>query len=117
MMRMLVRTPTVRRWMVRARSAAGILGVATFLSMPASQPGGAVAQTDGALPAAVQRYLNALEHVCDTRVTPELGRLHQEAVKAADAAKYGGGRNSNFWGLRTPEHAWADCFQAGGDLK
>lgn len=117
MMRMLVRRPTVRRWMVRARSAVAVLGLSILLSMPGSQPGVAAAQTAGALPAEVQRYLKALEQVCDTRVTPELVRLHQEAVRAADAAKYGGGRNSNFWGLRTPEHAWLDCFQADGDLR
>lgn len=117
MMRMPMRRPTVRRWAARGRSAVAIVGFSMLLSTPGSQVGVAVAQTDGDVPVEAQRYLKALERVCDDRVTPELVRLHQEAVKALDAAKYGGGRNSNFWGVRTPEHAWQDCFQAGGDLK
>lgn len=62
----------------------------------------------------LQRYQQALVHVCRTGVTPELIRLYEEVVKAIDAARYGGGRASNFWGPRPPDLAYQDCFQSPG---
>lgn len=64
---------------------------------------------------AVAAYRRAIDRICYTGVTPELERLHAAAVKALDAAGYGGGRGSNFGGMRTPEQAYLDCVQAPGD--
>lgn len=98
------------------RSMLPVLGLAMVLAATDAQPALA-ADTTGTLPGEVWRYLQVLERVCETRVTPELVRLHQEAVKAFDTAKYGGGRDSNFFGVRTPEHAYVDCFQADGEVR
>lgn len=62
----------------------------------------------------LDRYWQALARVCETGVSADLIRLHQEAVSAIDAAAVGGGRASNFWNPRTPEHAYLDCVQAPG---
>lgn len=64
--------------------------------------------------AALQRYEQARAHICQTGVTAEHIRLYEELVKATEAARYGGGRESNFWGPRPPELAYLDCFQAPG---
>ena len=64
--------------------------------------------------AALQRYEQARAHICQTGVTAEHIRLYEELVKATEAARYGGGRESNFWGPRPPELAYQDCFQAPG---
>ena len=64
--------------------------------------------------AALQQYEAARAHICETGVTPEHVRLYQELVKATEAARYGGGRGSNFWGPRPPELAYQDCFQSPG---
>ncbi|MFZ1061377.1 MAG: hypothetical protein WAP47_19565 [Candidatus Rokuibacteriota bacterium] len=66
------------------------------------------------LEAALQRYEQARPHICQTGATPEHIRLYEELVKATEAARYGGGRESNFWGPRPPELAYQDCFQAPG---
>lgn len=75
-----------------------------------------VAVTATALPfrAELEAYWRALRRVCETGPTPELVSLYQAAVKAADDARYGGGRNSNFWSPKSPEQAWLDCFQTPG---
>jgi hypothetical protein len=39
------------------------------------------------------------------------------AVRALDAARYGGGRDGDFAGIKNPTAAWLDCFQAPGDGK
>ena len=64
--------------------------------------------------AALQQYEQARAHICQTGVRPEHVRLYEEVVKATEAAQYGGGRESNFWGPRSPELAYQDCFQAPG---
>jgi hypothetical protein len=51
-------------------------------------------------------------------VTPELIQLYEATVKAVDAAGYGAGRGSNFWGPRDPELAWLNCFESpSGDYR
>jgi len=73
-----------------------------------------------ALPALAQpqtrmvAYQRALERVCQTKVTPELIRLYQDALKEIETTRYGHGRDSNFFGLRAPERAYNDCFQGTG---
>jgi hypothetical protein len=64
--------------------------------------------------AALQQYEQARAHICQTGVAPEHIRLYDELVKATEAARYGGGRESNFWGPRPPELAYQDCFQSPG---
>lgn len=104
-----------RWWKAIRRVAVVVLVLPLPLAAAASTGALAASHTAGEVPVEVQRYLQGLEQVCETRgITPELVRLHQEATKALDAAKYGRGRGSNFWGLRTPEHAYHDCFQADG---
>ena len=62
-------------------------------------------------------YRRSLHQVCEIRVTPEMTRLYEAAVNAADTAGYGAGRGSNFWAPKSPEHAYFDCFQAGGEQR
>lgn len=70
--------------------------------------------TAEAFEAEVKRYLEAVLRVCQTGVTPELVQVYEQALKAADDAKYGGGRASNFWGPKDPERSYLDCVQAPG---
>jgi len=42
---------------------------------------------------------------------------YREAAAALEAAKYGGGTDNNFWGLKTPERMWLECFQSPGDMR
>jgi hypothetical protein len=70
-----------------------------------------------AFQAELQRYYRALDQICRTGVTPEVTRFYEEARRAVDAAKYGGGRDNNFWGVKTPEQAYNECFQSPGDGK
>jgi hypothetical protein len=65
---------------------------------------------------AAARYRLALQTICATGVTAEIQQRYDEAVRAADAARYGGGRQANFWGPRHPEAAYLDCFQSPGFL-
>lgn len=103
-------------WSKILRSATALLGLSLLLATTDARVALAATHTREAVPVEVQRYWKALERICETQgITPELVRAHQEAVKAVDVAQYGGGRRSNFWGVRTPEHAYLDCFQADGD--
>jgi hypothetical protein len=65
-------------------------------------------------PPELGRYWEVLKRICLTGITPEVVRLHDEAVRAMNAAGQGGGRNSNFAGVRPPERAYGDCFQSPG---
>jgi hypothetical protein len=62
----------------------------------------------------VVAYQRALAQVCQTKVTPEVIRLYQDALKEMETTRYGHGRDSNFFGLRAPERAYNDCFQGTG---
>jgi hypothetical protein len=66
---------------------------------------------------AVLAYQRAIAQVCEKKVTPEMIRLYQEALKEMETTRYGQGRDSNFFGLRTPERAYNDCVQAPGTVR
>jgi hypothetical protein len=65
-----------------------------------------------AFQAEVARYYEAVASVCQTGITPALQIAYEDARQAVERAQYGAGRANNFWGLRTPEAFWLDCFQA-----
>ena len=71
-------------------------------------PSAAVAQE------AVLAYQRAIAQVCQKKVTPEMIRLYQEALREMQTTRYGQGQDSNFFGLRSPERAYNDCVQAPG---
>lgn len=96
-------------------ATATVLGLALLAGATAS-PVVQAAEKE-ALQAALQRYRQAIEKVCETGVTPEMVRLYEATVKAADEARYGRGRDSNFWGPKNPTHAWLDCVQADGSTQ
>jgi hypothetical protein len=73
-------------------------------------------ETATSLEGATAQYRQSLRTICDTGVTAEIRRRYDEAVRAAEAARHGGGRQSNFWGPRHPEAAYNDCFQSPGFL-
>jgi hypothetical protein len=53
-----------------------------------------------------------LEGNCDQRrITSELVRRYEAAVKAMDAAGYGYGRNSNFAAVQHPRTAYVECAE------
>jgi hypothetical protein len=62
--------------------------------------------------AEVARYHESVANVCLTGVTPAMLGAYEEARLAVERARYGSGRDNNFWGLKTPEGFWLDCFQA-----
>lgn len=62
----------------------------------------------------VAAYQRVLAQVCQTKVTPEVIRLYEDALKEMETTRYGHGRDSNFFGLRAPERAYNDCFQGTG---
>ena len=65
-----------------------------------------------AFQAEVARYHRLAADVCQTGVTPAMRAAYEEALQAVERARYGSGRENNFWGLKTPEGFWLDCFQA-----
>jgi hypothetical protein len=65
-------------------------------------------------PPELGKYWDGLKRICVTGITPELTRLYNDAVRAMNTVGQGGGRSSNFAGVRTPEHAYGDCFQSPG---
>ncbi len=65
---------------------------------------------------AVDAYRRALAQVCQSRVTPELVRQYEAALKELEASGEGFGRGSNFAGLRDPYLALKDCWQLPGPL-
>lgn len=70
-----------------------------------------------AFQAEVQRYYESMKDICRTGVTPEMTALWAQAVRAMDAARYGGGQDNNFAGVKSPTDSWLDCFQGPGDGK
>ena len=65
----------------------------------------------------VQRYYESTRDICRTGVTPAMTAAWMLAVRALDAARYGGGRDGNFAGIKNPTAAWLDCFQAPSEGK
>jgi hypothetical protein len=72
------------------------------------------AQPASAWQAEVQRYYALVRSICQTGITPDLLAAYDAARVAVEKAQVGAGRDSNFWGLRTPEKSWLDCFQSPG---
>jgi len=70
-----------------------------------------------AFQAEVHRYYESMKDICRTGVTPEMTALWAQAVRAMDAARYGGGQGNNFAGVKSPTDTWLDCFQGPGDGK
>ena len=70
-----------------------------------------------AMQAEIARYHHTVRDICQTGVTPAIAAAYEQARQAVERARYGGGQDSNFWGLRTPESFWLDCFQAPSDGK
>jgi hypothetical protein len=98
---------------------AGVLTVTILVLSAAPGCGGTSAPASPVSPgvgtafdAAVTRYRAALQTICSTGVTAEIRQRYDETVRAAEAARYGGGRQANFWGPRHPEAAYNDCFQS-----
>ena len=60
----------------------------------------------------VDRYHRAVANVCQTGVTAPMQAAYEAARLAVERARHGVGRENNFWGLKTPEAFWLDCFQA-----
>jgi hypothetical protein len=77
---------------------------------------GVVLPSAGVAQEAVLAYQRAIAQVCQKKVTAEMTRLYQEALKEMQATRYGQGQDSNFFGLRSPERAYNDCVQAPGTL-
>ena len=82
----------------------------------AAGSGDAIASQNEPFQPALQRYYKAIEDICRTGVTREIETLYEDARHAVDAAGYGGGRNNNFWGVKPPDRAHNECFQAPGFL-
>lgn len=83
-----------------------VLGTVMVALLGVVLPSAAVAQE------AVLAYQRAIAQVCQKKVTPEMIRLYQEALKELQTTRYGQGQDSNFFGLRSPERAYSDCVQA-----
>jgi AICAR transformylase/IMP cyclohydrolase PurH len=77
---------------------------------------GAVPASAAAAQEAVLAYQRAIAQVCQKKVTAEMTRLYQEALKEMQTTRYGQGQESNFFGLRSPERAYNDCIQAPGTV-
>ena len=90
------------------RAVLGTVMVAALLG--AVLPSAAVAQE------AVLAYQRAIAQVCQKKVTPEMIRLYQQALREMETTHYGQGQESNFFGLRSPERAYNDCVQAPGTV-
>lgn len=65
----------------------------------------------------LQRYYQSLDYICQTGITAEIVKRYEDAARAVEAARYGGGRGNNFFGLTTPESAYSRCFQSPGNLR
>ena len=98
-----------RAWrrLVPAVLSAAVLALAGCVAAPPATPPPTTSfQSD------VDRYWAALANVCERGVTPEMRSLYAAARRAVESAGYGGGANSNFWGVRDPDSAYLDCRQA-----
>ena len=65
-----------------------------------------------AFQAEVARYHQLVGDVCRTGITPEIVAAYERARRAVEQAQLGSGRDNNFWGLKSPEGFWLDCFQS-----
>jgi len=65
----------------------------------------------------VKHYYDLLQNICQTGVTEQIKTAYEDARVAVEKAQYGGGRDNNFWGLKTPGTAWLECVQSPGNLR
>ena len=86
------------------------LGIVMAVLLGAAPPSAAAAQE------AVLAYQRAIAQVCQKKVTAEMPRLYQQALREMETTHYGQGQDSNFFGLRSPERAYNDCVQAPGTV-
>jgi len=77
----------------------------------------AAAAPAAAFQAEVARYHDAVRDICQTGITPAIAAAYEQARQAVERARYGSGRDNNFWGLKSPEGFWLDCFQSPSDGK
>jgi hypothetical protein len=70
-----------------------------------------------ALQTEVQRYHDLARNICQTGVTEQIRVAYEEARVAVEKAQYGGGRDNNFWGLKSPGKFWLECVQSPGNLR
>jgi hypothetical protein len=70
-----------------------------------------------ALETEVRHYYELLQGVCQTGVTEQIKTAYEDARVAVEKAQYGGGRDNNFWGLKTPGKAWLECTQSPGNIR
>lgn len=88
-------------------------GVAAIVALGLLAP--AVPAT--AYEAEVARYHRSVHDICRTGVTSAIVAAYEQARQAVERARPGGGRDDNFWGVKSPESFWLDCFQSPGDGK
>jgi hypothetical protein len=94
---------------VRCRLCATL--VAAALCLMAARPA-------AALQAELERYYAASRGICRTGVTAAISAAYEEARRALERARPGGGlQDGNFAGLKSPTELWLDCFQSPGDGK
>jgi hypothetical protein len=96
----------------RALSAVLVASLIAGCASAGAPPAPVSIAVDTSPEAAAARYREALRRVCHTGVTPEIRQRCDEAVRTAQNAQYGAGRQANFWGPRHPEAAYLDCFQS-----
>jgi len=77
----------------------------------------AAAAPAAAFQAEVARYHHAVRDICQTGITPAIAAAYEQARQAVERARYGSGRDNNFWGVKSPEGFRLDCFQSPGDGK
>lgn len=77
----------------------------------------AAAAPAAAFQAEIARYHHAVRDICQTGITPAVMVAYDQARQAVERARYGSGRDNNFWGLKSPEGFWLDCFQSPSDGK
>ena len=70
-----------------------------------------------AFQAEVKRYYELVQNICQTGMTEAIKVAYEEARVAVEKAQYGGGRDNNFWGLKTPGKAWLECAQSPGNIR
>jgi hypothetical protein len=92
------------------RHRARLLAVVALLPLIAAAPSPAYL-------AEVQRYYDSVRDICRTGVLPAMTAAWEQARRALDTARAGGGHDSNFAGIKSPTDIWLDCFQAPGDGK
>lgn len=96
----------------RDQGAGALKALIAAAAVATRSPMAATASLAPAFEAAIEAHRHAVSRICTTRVTPEVVRLYQPAVAAVQAARSGSRPPRNLAGLRPPEIAYTDSFQA-----